>query len=497
MLRENYYCVLKYRYTFSNMNDSVKKPQTTPQPTLGEVDMDTMPLRGGHFWVLIVASLGQFIGQGLTTLVGVIIPMIEIMAHPELSAPAQGVLGCSALCGRTLGTVLFGKIVTRCGDLFVARICPLLMVAASIVAYLYHPVWLLCICLFLMGLSVGGEYSIDSDYISEIMPRRWKFFMVGVAKSTAALGSVVVAALCYWMIHGWSDASRWPELFFILTTIAGVIWLMRLHFTEAPGWLMARGHKAEAEAAVKYFLGKDVYMPSTDDNTLQQSSGRLSMWQFVKNNARKLVFTSLPWACEGLGVYGIGIFIPILIMSLGIDSVAVTATPLARIINSVELTILISVFMAVGFVLGLLLVRSRYHVSMQSRGFIGSALGLGVLLVATLLKMPSWIAIVGFVLFEVFLNAGPHLITFILPSQVYPVIDRSVGVGISAAVGKFGAVAGAFLVPVILKWWGSIGVVTITIVVMIIGAIITAKIGPTVLPKSETEPDVTLGSKHA
>lgn len=477
--------------------------QTTQSPQIdnavedGTVNMETMPLRGGQIWVLVVASMGQFIGQGLATLVGVIIPMIEVMQHPELPAVVQGILGCIALCGRTVGTVLFGRLSDRVGDLVVSRVCPALMIVASLVAYFWHPVWLLCICLFFMGLSVGGEYSIDSDYISEIMPKKWKFFMVGVAKASASVGSVVVAAICYLVIRDWTSASAWPDLLFIMTGIAGVILLMRVHFAEAPGWLMSRGRTQEAEKAVKYFLGRNVYMPVPKAVPTAQSQESGSMWSFLRKNARKIFFTGVPWACEGLGVYGIGIFIPILIMSLGIDYVPASEPRIAHIVNSVEITILLSVFMSVGFGIGLAIVRRCYHVSMQMWGFIGSAAGLGILLTAYMLHWPAWIAITGFVLFEIFLNAGPHLITFILPSQVYPVIDRGSGVGISAGIGKFGAVLGAFFIPVMLKHWGCGMVIVVSIVVMLVGAVITGVVGPKVLPHSQSDPDVIEASKHS
>ena len=464
----------------------------------GAVNLENMPLCGGQIWVLVVASMGQFIGQGLATLVGIIIPMIELMAHPELPAVVQGILGCVALCGRTLGTVLFGRMSDRWGYLTVSRVCPLLMIVSSLTAYFWHPVWLLCICLFVMGLSVGGEYSIDSDYISEIMPKKWKFFMVGVAKASASVGSVAVAALCYFIIRGWTVAASWPDLLFVMTGIAGVMLLMRVHFAESPGWLMAHGRTQEAEKAVRYLLGKNVYMPVPPrQSAVAEGQSGESMWAFVRKNVRKILFTGVPWACEGLGVYGIGIFIPILIMSLGIDYVSPTATRMSHIVNSVEITILLSVFMTVGFGIGLAVVRRYYHVSMQSVGFIGSAAGLGVLLAAYLLHWPSWVAITGFVLFELFLNAGPHLITFILPSQVYPVIDRGSGVGISAAIGKLGAVLGAFFIPVMLKHWGCGAVIAMSIVVMLLGALVTGILGPKVLPESHIKNDVTDAARHS
>lgn len=471
--------------------------QNNSQVNDGTVNLENMPLCGGQIWVLIVASMGQFIGQGLATLVGIIIPMIELMAHPELPAIVQGVLGCVALCGRTLGTVLFGRMSDRWGYLTVARVCPLLMIVASLIAYFWHPVGLLCICLFVMGLSVGGEYSIDSDYISEIMPKKWKFFMVGAAKASASVGSVVVAALCYFIIRGWTIAASWPNLLFIMTGIAGVILLMRIHFAESPGWLMSHGRTRDAEKAVHYLLGKDVYMPVPPQQAATEGQPSDSMWTFMRKNVRKILFTGVPWACEGLGVYGIGIFIPILIMSLGIDYVSPTAPRMAHIVNSVEITILLSVFMTVGFGMGLAVVRRYYHVSMQTYGFIGSAAGLGVMLAAYQLHWPAWISITGFVLFELFLNAGPHLITFILPSQVYPVIDRGSGVGLSAAIGKFGAVLGAFFIPVMLKHWGCGAVIAVSVVVMLLGALVTGILGPKVLPESHIDDDVTDVARHS
>lgn len=88
-----------------------------------------------------------------------------------------------------------------------------------------------------------------------------------------------------------------------------------------------------------------------------------------------------------------------------------------------------------------------------------------MLLAAYCLHLPLWVSVAGFVIFEVFLNAGPHLVTFILPSQVFPVEVRSTGTGIAAMLGKVGAVLGVFFMPMLLKWggievllWVSIGV---------------------------------------
>ena len=60
-------------------------------------NMDDMPLRRGHFRVVAVASMGQLTGAALATLVGIILPMLQIVRNPSLSSLAQGLVGLSLI----------------------------------------------------------------------------------------------------------------------------------------------------------------------------------------------------------------------------------------------------------------------------------------------------------------------------------------------------------------------------------------------------------------
>lgn len=191
----------------------------------------------------------------------------------------------------------------------------------------------------------------------------------------------------------------------------------------------------------------------------------------------------MPWACEGVGVYGVGVFLPLLVMALGIDTSH--ATGMAKVLNSVELTTVINFFIVPGFVLGLLLVRRRDHVWMLTWGFVVAGAGLALLLAAYLLHWPVWVSIAAFVVFEVFLNAGPHLVTFIIPAQVYSVEERAAGSGIASMVGKIGAILGVFFMPVLLKAGGITLVLIVCIAVMFAGAGIAAWYGPKVMPSGK------------
>ena len=447
------------------------------------VDMDTMPLRWGHLRVLIVASLGQVTGAGLATIVGVVIPMIRLAAHPDLSPAMQGVVAGASLVGIMVGSVLFGAWSDRRGYLFFFRLCPAIILLAALYAFFADSVHSLVGSLFVMGLGIGGGYSLDSDYISEIMPRRLRLVMVGVAKASSAIGNIVMAAAGFYLLRVWGTPDHWNRLLLLVAVMAVIMLLCRIRFGQSPGWLMAHGRTEEAERAVRYFLGPDVRIGEIRSRADRSDRPRAS-WSGLlrRGNAGRIVFSGVPWACEGFGVYGVGVFLPVLIMALGLDPASTGAFD--HIVSSVKTSTYINMFVLLGFVAGLLLVNRIYHVRMQTWGFLLCSAGLGLLLAGYELHLSKWTMIAGFMIFELFLNAGPHLMTFIIPPQIYPVADRGAGSGLAAAFGKAGAVVGVAAVPLLLKWGGIAAVMSVTIAVQLVGAAVTAFVGRRVLPAS-------------
>ncbi|MDE6499130.1 MAG: MFS transporter, partial [Rikenella sp.] len=77
---------------------------------------------------------------------------------------------------------------------------------------------------------------------------------------------------------------------------------------------------------------------------------------------------------------------------------------------------------------------------------------------------------------------GPHLLTFVIPPQIYSVAERGAGTGIAAACGKVGAVVGVLFIPLLLKWGGAGLVLGVTIAVQLLGAAVTAILGREILP---------------
>lgn len=428
-----------------------------------------MPLGRRHYKIIAVSSMEQLIGAGLSTVVGVIIPMLALLHHGGMSSVMQGLLGASGLIGIAIGAPIIGNMSDRQGYLWWFRACPAIIAAASVLVWLTSSVWVIFIGLFLMGFGVGGGYTLDSDYISELMPSKWSLMMVGVAKATSSIGFFAVAGVCWIILKCFPEATVWRWLILVVGALGLVTFVMRLRWWESPRWLLTKGRTAEAQTTVKDFLGPDATITPLPAAKTSESVSLLEM--FRGENLKKVILTGIPWACEGVGVYGVGVFMPMLVMALGIDKD--TSTGMAKIINSVELTTVINFFIVPGFVVGLLLVRRLWHIGMLTGGFVISALSLALLLATYLLHWPVWMAIAFFAIFEVALNAGPHLITFILPTQVYPVGVRGTGSGIASFFGKAGAILGVFFMPMLLRWGGITLVLAVCIAVNVIGAAIT------------------------
>lgn len=433
------------------------------------IPISQMPLDWRHWHVFAVASMEQVIGAALSTVVGIMIPLILLLGSPALTEAEQGVLGASGLLGIAVGGMIIGRLMDKTGYLFWFRLCPLLIAGASAGVWLSDGVWPLAAWLFVIGLGVGGGYSLDSGYISEIMPEKWESFFVGLAKASSALGFIGGAAASYLVLLAAPSAAIWRDLAWIIGIPGILTFVLRLRWYESPGWLMEKGETGKARQAARNFFGPDADVVRTVHHPGAQPADWAAL--FRGDNLKKVILSGITWACEGLGVYGFGVFLPILVMALGLQGAGETGIP--RVMSSVKSTIFINLFIAAGFALGLAVLHRVNLIKLMGWGFALCALSLATLLAAHQFHWPVWTSFLSFVVFETALNAGPHLVTFIIPSKIYSIQDRGAGMGIATMLGKAGAILGVFFMPVLLGLGGIACVLLVSIAVQAIGAAIS------------------------
>ncbi len=72
-----------------------------------------------------------------------------------------------------------------------------------------------------------------------------------------------------------------------------------------------------------------------------------------------------------------------------------------------------------------------------------------------------------------FTEFGPNVTTFVYPAEVFPVMIRTTGHGIAAALGKCGAFLGAFIFPYLLNTFHLSGAMGFASIVSSLGLLLS------------------------
>jgi nitrate/nitrite transporter NarK len=199
---------------------------------------------------------------------------------------------------------------------------------------------------------------------------------------------------------------------------------------------------------------------------------------FNSRNRRATILASVPWFLQDLGTYGIGIFTPtILAAAIGNkpDHIRSISDIIENDILAAKGAAMITVLLIVGIIAAVLLADRVGRIWLQVVGFVGCAAGLLIASFASGFTggAQTVVIFIGFMLFNFMTNLGPNAQTYLLAGEVFPTAIRGKGAGFAAAVGKIGAVATAFLFPILLVTIGTTTLLYILVVTSLLGALIT------------------------
>lgn len=174
-----------------------------------------------------------------------------------------------------------------------------------------------------------------------------------------------------------------------------------------------------------------------------------------------LLGTAGSWFLFDYAYYGNTLSLPAILKQ--VDSTASLETKLLWTLG------LFVVFAVPGYALAVMKMDRIGHRRLQFIGFGVMAvafLSLAAFAHLTTMIVP-FLAIFGLSYF--FVQFGPNMTTFVLPSEVFPVSMRTTGHGIAAGIGKLGAFVGVFLVPQLQKHYGLRGMLLIAGIAAILG----------------------------
>jgi putative MFS transporter len=443
--------------------------------TLKSTPMTVMQWR---IWSL--AAAGKFFEGFVVFMTGVALPLIVREFH--IGAAEKGIVSAASLAGILVGAVLLGGLSDYFGRkrMFIAEMiifCAFLALLLICTNFLS-----LAICLFGLGMALGCDYPTAHMIISESIPSLARGKLVLGAFAFQAVGALAGTGVGCLVLTLVPDLSAWRWMFATAIIPAVLVTIGRFFITESPNWLSARGQHEKAEIAVTRLLVRTPQYPSSitlTRHTVDVTQPKPSFWSlFDSRNLRATIFASVPWFIQDLGTYGIGIFTPTILAAAlggGADHIRSVSDLIADGILAAKGAALITFLLIVGIAFAVVLADKLGRIKLQIGGFIGCALGL--LLASFSIDFEGsakiFLIFAGFMMFNFMTNIGPNAQTYLLAGEVFPTAVRGMGAGFAAAFAKIGAVATAFLFPILLVAIGTRALLYGLVVTSVLGAIVT------------------------
>jgi MFS family permease len=435
------------------------------------------PLTRPLIKIWFLSAMGVFLDGFDLFVLGVALPFIARDFSP--SPWELGLIAAMAPVGAILGTSIGGRLCDRFGRRPVFVVDLGIFIVFAIASALAWNVASLLVFRFILGIGVGADYPISATYVSEFMPSRLRGRMLVSAFSFQALGSLTGAAIGLLIIFVYPHPDAWRVMLAAGAVPALIILVLRRSTPESPRWCQLHGKAAEAAAICSQISGQDVAVSTSDEQPLPWKA--LYSPQYI----RRTLLTTIPWFLMDICLYGIGLFTPVILATLGFG--AARGSFIAADLRSTEGAVFLDSFLVIGFAIAIWQIDHIGRIRLQMIGFIGMTLGLllvGLGAVSRASGSQEISAIlIGFALFNLMVNMGPNPTTYTLPAEIFPTALRGSGNGNAAAAGKIGAAVGIFLLPIIRAGLGLPLLMALVAGVSFAGFLVTWALGEGIAPE--------------
>ena len=436
--------------------------------------LDEAPLSKFHRRAVIACGVGFFTDAYDLFVVSTVATLATVQWH--LSTTQTSWVTGAAILGAFLGAITFGRIADLVGRRRIFILVAAVMILGAVAGALAPNVGCLIAARFVLGLGVGGDYPVSAVLMSEYSNRVDRGRLVGMVFSTQALGLIVGPIVAMGLLaSGVSHDLTWRLLLAVGAIPAAAVIYLRSKMPESPRYVAQVNGEVERAALAL----SDARLHGADAPALNGIAAASDLrarvhlvdlfgqWKLLS----LVIGTAGSWFLFDYAYYGNTLSLPVILKAVD---------PGATLIAKLAWTLGIFVVFAVpGYALAVWRMDRIGHRRLQLLGFGALAvafLALGAFHALTA-SIGLFIAVFGASYF--FVEFGPNTMTFVLPSEVFPVSVRTTGHGFAAGIGKLGAFVGVFLVPQFEKHIGLRGMLLIAGGASILGFLAT-----TLLPEA-------------
>ncbi|GLJ22740.1 hypothetical protein SUGI_0428420 [Cryptomeria japonica] len=423
-----------------------------------------------HFTAIIITGMGFFTDAYDLFCIPPVSNLLGKIYYKKdngglLPIHVKALVNATALFGALAGQLFFGWLGDRMGRKKVYGITLKLMVATSIASGFSlgrsRRSVLTCLCFFRfwLGFGIGGDYPLSATIMSEYANTKTRGAFMAAVFAMQGLGiiagSTVAIIVSKFFGTGRSIPSEdqqdmvWRIILMFGAVPAGLTYYWRMKMPETARYtaLVAKNVKQAAADMSKVL---DVYIEVDEDSVLSLESLEeqfgLFSWGFVKHHGLQLLGTTSTWFFVDVAFYSSNLLQIDLYRNTGLlQKSSEYKNPVHEVFRSARAQALVALWGTLpGYVFTIFLVDRIGRRIIQLVGFFF----MSVFLFALAFAFKHWvneskggfIAIHSLIFF--FTNFGPNTTTFIVPAELFPARLRSTCHGISAAVGKAGAIIG-------------------------------------------------------
>lgn len=447
-----------------------------------------------------------FVASGGTMLDGISVMIAGISLHllsVKLTSLMMGLIGTALVLGAVIGSNIGGNLADKLGRKKLFAINMFVIIIGALMAMFSFSNWILLASQLIIGLGIGSDFAVSGAYVAEMLPRKNRSRLMVGTITFQAVGLIIAGLLSMLLIDIVTSTDVWRYLFGVQIIVAAGYFTARLFMYESPRWLMSQGENVKAVKLISYlYPNRDKELQQLGSSvgsqkhivTLPMSKPATASYSvlFSKEYKKRTILVSLPWFLMDIATYGIGLFTPIVLASIDMQSKEI-AKRTAEIHNILGSTA-VDLFLLIGFFIALWFVPKFGKLFMQKMGFVGMAVGMIMLFLSTLLHLSDmWhlvMIFVGFIIFNLFMNAGPNATTFAMAPDLFPTQLRSTASGFAAGFAKIGAMLGIFFIPIIKEHY------SISVVLAGMAAVSLLGLAITIIYGEEIDEKVTLESRH-
>lgn len=431
-------------------------------PTVTDL-LNEAPTSKFHRRTVIISGVGFFTDAYDLFVIGTVAALVATQWH--LSTLQTSWVTGAAILGAFVGAFVFGRIADVIGRKKVYVTVAVIMIVGAIASALAPDFIFLVVARLLLGFGIGGDYPVSAVFMSEYSNRQDRGRLVGLVFSMQALGLIVGPLVALILLSsGIADSLTWRILLGLGAVPAAAVVYLRSRMPESPRYLaQVQGEDSRAAGELERF-SEGVIAESAQAGT---ASGRMRLGEFLTDGhmLRLLLGTAGAWFLFDYAYYGNTLSLPAILKE--VDAAASLETKLLWSLG------MFVIFAVPGYLLAVKRMDRIGHRRLQFIGFSVMAACFVVLAAVPQLtqEVAPFLTILGLSYF--FIQFGPNMTTFVLPSEVFPVSVRTTGHGVAAGIGKLGAFVGVFLVPVLQDHIGLRGLLLVAGLSAVVGVAVT------------------------